>query len=131
MALVQRYDTGRLSAATRTGSGGARVPASIARTGIQVYRDANGREVREYRSPEAVFAEDSLASLASIPVTVGHPGTVDPRSWRRHAVGHVTDAPPSRRSDGAVEWLDSAIVVQDATALERIESGALVEVSMG
>jgi|SRR5688572_19211523 len=131
MALVQRYDTGRLSKATRTGAGGARVPASIARTGIQVYLDANGKQVREYRAPDVVFDQAALDSLASIPVTIGHPGSVDAGNWRRHAVGHVTDAPPARRADGDVEWLDSAIVVQDAAALARIERGELVEVSMG
>jgi hypothetical protein len=134
MALVQRYDIGRLSKATRTGAGGARVPASIARTGIQVYQDANGNTVREYRAPDVVFDPAALASLASIPVTIGHPGKVDARTWRRHAVGHVTDAPPTRRADEAtpgVEWVDSAIVVQDAAALDRIDREDLVEVSMG
>lgn len=107
------------------------MPASIARTGIQVYLDASGKQVREYRAPDVVFDQAALDSLASIPVTIGHPGSVDAANWRRHAVGHVTDAPPARRADGAVEWLDSAIVVQDAAALARIERGELVEVSMG
>lgn len=110
------------------------MPASIARTGVQTYTDAQGRTVREYRAPDVVFDEASLATLASIPVTVGHPGAVDSRNWRRHAVGHVSDAPPARRADGAtpgVEWLDAHIVIQDADALRRIEAGELVEVSMG
>lgn len=110
------------------------MPASIARTGVQTYTDAQGRTVREYRAPDVVFDEASLATLASIPVTVGHPGAVDSRNWRRHAVGHVSDAPPARRADGStpgVEWLDAHIVIQDADALRRIEAGELVEVSMG
>lgn len=131
MALVQRYDSGRLSKVTRTGAGGARVPASIARTGIQVYHDAQGNQVREYRAPDVVFAPESLATLGGIPVTIGHPGSVDATNWRRHAVGHVSDAPPARRADGAVEWLDAAMVVQDAAAIARIERGELAEVSMG
>lgn len=136
MALVQRYDSGRLSKATRTGAGGARVPASVARTGVQVYQDANGNTVREWRSPEVVFAPESLATLGGIPVTIGHPGSVDATNWRRHAVGHTSDAPSARRADGTVEWLDSTIIVQDAEALRRIElppsdPQALREVSMG
>jgi hypothetical protein len=107
------------------------VPASVARTGVQVYSDANGREVREYRPPEEVFAADSQASLAGIPVTIGHPGAVDSTNWRRHAVGHVSDAPPSRRPDGAAEWLEASVYVADGHALERVERGDLVEVSMG
>jgi hypothetical protein len=107
------------------------VPASVARTGVQVYTDANGREVREYRPPEEVFAADSQASLAGIPVTIGHPGAVDSTNWRKHAVGHVSDAPPSRRPDGASEWLEAGVYVADGSTLERVERGDLVEVSMG
>ena len=64
--LVQRFDVGRLDRAKRTGAGGARVPASISRTGVQVYTDQQGRTVREYRPAETVFATESLDSLGSI-----------------------------------------------------------------
>jgi hypothetical protein len=129
--MVQRYDVGRLDRAQRTGSDGARVPASIARTGVQEYTDADGKIVREYRPADEVFAPASLATLGSIPVTIGHPGRVDAKNWRRHAVGHVTDAEPKRRADAGLDWLDTSIVVSDAETLERIADGRLVEVSMG
>lgn len=107
------------------------MPASIARTGVQVYQDDAGRTVREYRPADEVFAPASLATLGSIPVTIGHPGRVDSTNWRKHAVGHVTDAEPKRRADGGTDWLDTALVVSDADTLDRIEAGRLVEVSMG
>lgn len=129
--MVQRFDVGRLDRARRTGAGGARVHASIARTGVQIYHDASGREIREYRPPEEVFSEASLASLGSIPVTIGHPGAVSAANWRDVAVGHVSDAPPQRRPDGSREWLESQVVVSDAKALDRVSTGDLVEVSMG
>lgn len=135
--LVQRFDVGRLGRAKRTGAGGARVPASIARTGVQIYTDQHGRTVREYRPPETVFAPESLDTLGSIPVTVGHPPMgVTPLNHRELSVGHVSDAPPARRSDGPVEWVDTAVVVSDGGALRRIElpptdPQALTEVSMG
>lgn len=131
MALQQRLDIGRLDRAKRTGAGGARVPAAIARTGVQVYTDASGREVREYRSPDEVFSQASLDSLGAVPVTIGHPGSVDATNWRRHAVGHVSDAPAARRQDGPQEWLETSVIVSDAAALSRVSSGDLVEVSMG
>jgi len=130
--LVQRFDVGRLDRAKRTGAGGARVPASISRTGVQVYTDQQGRTVREYRPAETVFAAESLATLASIPVTVGHPPMgVTPLNHREVSVGHVTDAPPARRGDGPVEWVDTAVVVSDGNTLRRIDTGELTEVSMG
>jgi hypothetical protein len=132
VASVQRFDVGRLDRAKRTGAGGARVPASVARTGVQVYTDERGNVVREYRPPEAVFAPASLETLGSIPVTVGHPAEgVNPRNYRQLSVGHVSDAPSGRRADGPLEWLDTAVVVHDADALRKVESGELAEVSMG
>lgn len=129
--MVQRFDVGRLDRAKRTGAGGARVPASIARTGVQVYTDANGNTVREYRPADEVFSQASLDSLGAIPVTVGHPGAVDASNWSKHARGHVSDAPASRRQDGPLEWLETSVVVSDAATLSRVSSGDLVEVSMG
>lgn len=132
MAAVQRFDVGRLGRAQRTGAGAARMPATIARTGVQIYTDSAGRTVREYRPPEAVFATDSLATLGSIPVTVGHPPQgVTPQNHRQVAVGHVSDAPPARRSDGPVEWVDATVVVSDGEALRKVDAGELTEVSMG
>lgn len=99
---------------------------------MQTYTDEKGRTVREYRPPESVFAADSLDTLGSIPVTVGHPPAgVSPQNYRQLSVGHVSDAPSARRSDGPVEWLDTAVVVNDAETLRKVESGELAEVSMG
>ena len=137
MASVQRFDVGRLDRAKRTGAGGARVPASVSRTGVQTYTDERGNVVREFRPAEAVFAPESLATLGSIPITVGHPpGGVTPQNYRQLSVGHVSDAPAARRSDGPAEWVDTALVVNDAATLQRIDlpptdPKALVEVSMG
>jgi hypothetical protein len=134
VTTVQRFDLGRLDRAKRTGAGGARVPASISRTGVQSYTDQHGRVVREYRPPEAVFAAESLDSLGSIPVTEGHPPMgVNPLNHRELSVGHVSDAPANRRKDaaGATEWLETAVVLSDADTLRKVETGELVEVSMG
>lgn len=130
--LLQRFDTGRLDRAKRTGAGGARVPATIARTGVQLYTDQHGRTVREYRPPESVFAAESLDTLGSIPVTEGHPPMgVSPLNHRQLSVGHVSDAPATRRKDGGVEWLETAVIVSDADTLRKVEAGELTEVSMG
>lgn len=132
VSAVLRFDIGRLDRAKRTGAGGARVPATIARTGVQVYTDQHGRTVREYRPPDAVFAEDSLATLGSIPVTEGHPPNgVTPANHRQLSVGHVSDAPPGKRKDADAEWLESSVVISDADTLRKVESGELTEVSMG
>lgn len=130
--LVQRFDVGRLNRAQRTGAGGARVPASISRTGVQVYTDSRGQTIREYRPPEEVFAAASLETLASVPVTVGHPPAgVHPGNHRELSVGHASDVPPAKREDGPLAWVDTALIVSDASTLRRVDAGELVEVSAG
>lgn len=132
MATVQRFDVGRLDRAQRTGAGGARIPASIARTGVQTYTDGQGRTIREYRPPEEVFKAESLATLASIPITVGHPPSgVTPSNYRQVSVGHVSDAPPTRSADGGHEWINVVGVISDGETLRKIDAGELAEVSMG
>ena len=107
------------------------MPATIARTGVQTYRRADGTEVREYRAPEQVFSAESLATLGGIPITIGHPGAVTPANYRQHAVGHVSDLPAARKADGGAEWVEAQLVVNDGAALARIDSEGEVPISMG
>lgn len=131
MALVQRFDAGRLDRTKRTGAGGARMPGQISRTGVQTYRRADGTEIREYRSPTEVFSEASLATLGGIPITIGHPGAVTPANWKAVSVGHVSDLPTARKQDQGAEWIEAQLVVEDGAALARIESAPEIPISMG
>lgn len=111
----------------RTASGGLRVLASITKCGVLPYRDASGNEWREWRPPEEVFAEDSLASLRGAPVTDLHPATlVTPATWRDVTVGHVGD---DVARDGV--YVAASVLVQDASEIARIEAGERKEVSAG
>ena len=107
------------------------MPATLARTGVQVYFDATGKERREYRAPDAVFAADALATLGATPVTVGHQGRVDARNWRQLSVGHISDAPAQRRTDAGQDWIEADVVISDAETLRRVDANELIEVSMG
>jgi hypothetical protein len=131
LARVQRSDVSRLGKFSRTGAGAVRVPATISRTGIQVYGD-----LREYRPEDEVFAADSLASLGSVPVTLNHPSeSVTPENVRDHQIGHVSDAPPEARVkvDGSDElWLRAPLVISDGKVLAEIDrTDAAPEVSCG
>ena len=70
-----RYDTVPIHA-QKTDEGFIRDKPVIGRTGVLVYRNADGSERREYRPPEEAFDEDSLASLKGKPITIGHQGMV-------------------------------------------------------
>ena len=124
---VQRFDfVGRLDGVTRTPQGGIRATARLTRTGVFVYRNADGSERRELRMPEQVFAADSLETIKGAPITIGHPGMVTPENYSSLNVGHVGDDPR-----GAGKFVEATVYIQDAKAVARVERGELVEVSMG
>lgn len=123
-----RFDAGTLGKLERTPTGGVRVPARPTRTGVLVYQRADGTTVREYRSPEEVFHADSLASLDDAAVTIGHPasGKVTPATIKADGVGYVRG---NGRKDG--RFVEATLVVSDDSAIKRIDSRDLCELSSG
>lgn len=106
--------------------GRLRADGRLTRTGVFVYRDASGHERREYRPPEEVFHEDSLASFSMAPVTDDHPPeSVDASNARKYAVGSVGE---SLRRDG--DHVAAALVVYDAATIAKMERGK-VQLSCG
>jgi hypothetical protein len=103
------------------------VPAFVTRTGVLAYRRADGTLVRELRHPDHVFLPESLATLASAPVCVGHPGAglewVTPDNAHTHEVGVVS----SHRREG--NYVDATLSVRRADTIRRIDSKELVDVS--
>ena len=102
------------------------MPARLTRTGVFLYRNADGTERRELRLPEEVFAPPALASLAGAPVTVGHQGFVTPENYKALAVGHVGD---NVKPSG--EYAEAKVYVGDGAALKAVQAKDLVEVSCG
>lgn len=127
MARVQRFDVGSVRGVVRTPQGGLRVPAAVTRTGVFRYVDVNGREVREYRPADEVFAPESLATLRGAPVTDLHPTEpVTAATWSALAKGHVCD---SIVPEG--EFVVTELLVQDATEVSLVERKERVEISCG
>lgn len=63
----------------------------VARTGIYLYQQPDGTVRREYRPPEEVFNEDSVASFIGKPIVVEHPkeGKVNSNTVRKLAIGTI------------------------------------------
>ena len=94
---MQRFDQVPF-AATRTAEGFIRDTPIVGRTGVLLYRNADGSERREYRPPEEAFRADSLASLQGKPITIGHKAFVTAGNAAQVApVGSVLSA---GRQDG-------------------------------
>jgi len=112
---MQRFDNVAFKA-TKTNEGFIRDTPIVGRTGILVYRNADGTERREYRPPEEAFNADSLASLMGKPITIGHKAMVNAGNAAQVApVGSVLSA---GRQDGNAIRADIVIYNLDTSARE-------------
>ena len=112
---MQRFDNVAFKA-TKTDEGFIRDTPIVGRTGILLYRNADGTERREYRPPEEAFKADSLASLMGKPITIGHKAFVTPGNAAQVApVGSVLSA---GRQDGNAIRADIVIYNLDTSARE-------------
>ena len=89
-----RVDVGTVEKYTDQ-NGALRLKGRAARTGILVYRMADGSERREYVPPETLFNADSMEVMTGIPLTLNHPAAgVSPDNYNEVVAGAVvaTDA---------------------------------------
>lgn len=73
MKRVQRFDIARMDKLNVTPEGFLEASVRAARTGILVYKDANGKEFRELCLPDELFKTESTDTMKMKPVTNGHP----------------------------------------------------------
>lgn len=124
---VSRYDFAPITGSETTEEGYLRVWCRAARTGTQLYRRADGSQVREYRPPEEVSSPDSLSTFGMKPATWGHPPVLlDAANTKQYQIGY--SGSQVRYNDGFVEV---ALVVTDADAIEKIKRKDATEVSAG
>lgn len=127
MGQVSRYDYGQVTNKEITPEGYLKVMCKAARTGTQLYTRGDGTQVREYRPEEEVSKPESLASFGMKAVTMGHPRVqLDSENTKLYQIGHAGSQ--VRFSDGFVEV---AVVITDADAIEKINRGDAQEVSAG
>lgn len=139
MAQVVRFDRvgigGKVRNRRRTTNGGVELDCFFSRTGVFRYQRQDGKPVREYRSPEEVFAPQSVETLQHIAVTRDHPPNgemVDEHNWNKYAIGIVTTK-GDRVTDPAtgIEYLAGKLLLTDAQAIKDADEGKLVELSLG
>jgi len=124
---VQRYDFAPITKSETTAEGYLRVWCRAARTGTQLYRRADGSQVREYRPPEEVSKPESLATFGMKPTTWGHPPVLlDAENTKNYQIGY--SGSQVRFNDGFVEV---ALVVTDKDYIDKIQRKDATEVSAG
>ena len=122
-----RYDFSPIEKYEVTPEGYLRAWASIARTGIQHYTDADGSVRREYRPEEEVASPDSLASFAGKAITSEHPPVLlDAANTKDYQVGF--SGTEVVYDNGFVK---AVMTITDQDTIERIMRGDAREVSAG
>lgn len=125
--LVKRYDRAGISNTIITAEGFIRTDAVVTRSGVFIYRNADGSTRRELRHPDHVFKQDSLDSMKMIPVTMLHPkeGSVTAENAKALKVGFTGE---NVRVDG--RNIRVSVVVTDSDAVQKVKGGTQ-ELSLG
>ncbi|WP_419618333.1 DUF2213 domain-containing protein [Thiolapillus sp.] len=112
-----RVDVGTVEKYTDQ-NGALRLKGRAARTGILVYRMADGSERREYVPPETLFNADSMEVMTGIPLTLNHPSTgVSPDNYNEVVAGAVV------ATDAQGEYLGVDVTVNARDAIDAVKSG--------
>lgn len=137
---VQRVDVLRFDAPIIEDDGFAHIPATLTRTGVFPYRNADGSIRMELRHPEDVMHPDSLATLKRKPVVVGHPsfGAVNKDNAKNVSVGFTGDDIEQKEDHvaGTVTLLDGHaidLVTRKQNPMRELSAGyrALVTAESG
>jgi len=126
-----RLDLSSLRKPQLTSDGFVRAQGFITRSGIFIYHDRLGNEIRELRSDEEVFSSDSLSSFGQVPLTLDHPPqNLTPRTVQMFQVGSVGKP----RRDGNMAKADILITSHDAvqallSGVQELSCGYTCQVS--
>ena len=126
MRTVKRFDNHKIGKNVHeTPQGFLVIPAFTARTGIQFYKDENGKKLVEFRPADEVFSESSMSSLKTAVVTDGHPNEmVNPDNVDEHMVGHTNGTATREKIDGETEeFLGTHLVITHRDAIQAIRAG--------
>ena len=124
---VQRYDKAYIVDYQKTPEGYMTVDVPITRPGVFPYMRGDGTTVMEAKLPADIFHADTIRSAKSKPVTDNHPHEpVTLANYAKYARGMShTDA---RAED---DLLKVSVTITDAALIQKIESGAQREISIG
>lgn len=106
--------------------GRVRVDATISRTGVQVYHDHLGKEIREYRPEDEVFSQASIDSMQLVVVTDDHPPVfITDQNRADYERGTVLE---SVRREG--NHLVASLLITDKALIEKMKRGKR-DISLG
>lgn len=129
MKDVARHDKGEIRGeAEITPEGYIRANAVVTRSGIFNYQNLDGSIRRELRHPNQVWDNESIKSMALIPVTNGHPRErmVTPKNFKHLAIGYTGET--INKDD---EFVMANFVITDQDGIDAVVKFGRKELSLG
>jgi hypothetical protein len=115
------------------------ITANLTRTGIFTYRhvrpDGSIKILKQLRIEEEVFSEESMESLAGLPITNNHPSElVNPENASEYIIGMASDNP--KRISAPVQgdsedYVQQRLTIFDDSAIEMVTGKEKSEMSLG
>ena len=122
-----RYDVAPIEKYELTPEGYLRAWATIARTGVQMYTDADGSIRREYRPEDEVASPESLTSFGGKAITLEHPPVLlDSANTKDYQIGFT-----GNEIIYDTGFVRAVMTITDQQAIEKIMRGDAKEVSAG
>lgn len=115
------------------------IMALLTRTGVfsyqQVDPDGTIRVIKQLRTPDEVFSEETMASLSGLPLTNNHPAElVNPENASDFIVGMASDKPKrvfAPITGDSEDYVQQELTFTDADVIEMITSKQKTEFSLG
>lgn len=126
---VARYDKGVIQGETcLTEEGYIKGRSIVTRTGVFLYKNADGTIRKELRHPDDVLVPESLETIKMIPVVNGHPPErlVTAENAKRLAIGYTGETVEIENP-----YIVSNILVTDKDAVSEIKEKRKNELSLG
>lgn len=126
---IARYDKGVVQGETTlTAEGYIKARAIVTRTGVFLYKNADGTIRKELRHPDDVLQLDSLDSMKMIPIVNGHPPErlVTAENAKRLSIGYTGET-----IDKEDPFIVSNLVITDSEAIKEILSKTKHQLSLG
>ena len=106
-------------------NGFLKLDATLTRTGVFIYKDHEGKTIRELRTPKEVFKAENLDSLDMSPLTLLHPEQqLTPDTFKDSVVGSVANI----TQDG--KFIKASVMIADKDAIQAVMAG-VKEISCG
>lgn len=129
LTSLARYDKGVVQGETTiTDEGFIKARAIVTRTGVFLYKNADGTIRKELRHPDDVLVPESLESIKMVPVVNGHPPerlvTID--NAKRLSVGYTGES-----VDVEMPYIVANLVITDKKTVDEIKEKKKNELSLG